>query len=412
MNRACPAWIVLAMSLGGCLANAQEASAGFSLPVQLTGDLLYGNLPTEETDAPSFSPGFRASIYPMLQLGPHWFAYSVLDLQSSTLYGYESGPENDRPVRFYLIQAFAGYHTTIRNVSIVAKAGRLSSAFGTFPLQYDDAKTLFPNPPPSYLATLPFRPDQLACGVRDLRSAQYHYSIDFGCGGSETESYGLIPVTLYGLPGAEIDVSLGRIDTRLQVTNSSPVNPQGLASSNQFAQWAAGGGYTFGSGLHVGVSGFRGPYLDRSLQPLLRSGTIANFSASGAGVDAQWAHGWWSLAGEWQRFTFDLPGFIRSPHEQAAYAEVKRIVTPRIYAAARATVLNFSSVEDNSGGHIDHGAIPQRIFEFGFGFRPNNHQLLKASYKRISLSTTRGERDNVLALQLVTSVTALTRAFH
>ena len=374
MSRACPVWIALVLSFGGWLANAQEANAGFSLPLEFTGDLRYGNLPKGETDAPSFSPGFRASLYPTIQFGSHWFAYSALDVQSSNLYGYDSGPDNDRPVRFHLLQAFAGYHTTVRNVSIVVKAGRLSSAFGTFPLQYDDAKTLFPNPPPSYLATLPLRPDQLPCGVRDLRSAQYHYDVDFGCGGSWTESYGLLPVTLYGLPGAEIDVSLARADARLQVTNSSPVNPQGLTSPNQFAQWTAGGGYTFASGLHVGVSGFRGPYLYRLLQPFLASGRVADFSATGSGIDAQWARGWWSLAGEWQRFTFGLPGFVQSPSEQAAYAELKRIVTPRIYVAARATILRFPSVEDASESRIDHGAIPQRIFEFGLGFRPNNHQ--------------------------------------
>ncbi len=407
MNRHHAIWIAL-ISFGCVLANAQEASSGFSLPIELTGDLLYGDLPKGET----VSPGFRASAYPSLQFGSHWFAYSALDLQSSSLFGYESGPENDNPVRFHVLQAFVGYNKTIRKASIQLKAGQLGSAFGSFPLQYDDAKTLFPSPPPSYLATLPFRADQLPCGVRDLRSAHYHYDVDFGCGGSEIESYGLLPVALYGLPGAEIDISLARIDARFQVTNSSPVNPHGLTSSNQFAQWTAGGGYTFGSGLHIGASGFRGPYLDRVVEPFLASGKVSDFLATGSGVDAQWARGWWSLAGEWQRFTFGLPGFHKSPTEQAAYAELKRIVSPRLYLAARITALRFPAVEDDSGAGIDHAAIPQRVYELGFGFRPNNHQLLKASYKRVALATSREERDNVVALQLVTSLTALTRAFR
>lgn len=37
----------------------------------------------------------------------------------------------------------------------------------------------------------------------------------------------------------------------------------------------------------------------------------------------------------------------------------------------------------SSGARIDHAAIPQSAYEFGFGFRPNNRQLLKASYKRV-----------------------------
>src|SRR4051794_21529809 len=136
--------IALAAGFACLLANAQEANSGFSLPLELTGDLFYGNLPYDKT----LSPGFRASAYPTLQFGSHWFVYSALELQSSSLYGYKSGPENDRPVRFYVLQAFAGYNKVIRNASIQVKAGQLGSAFGSFALQYDDAKTLFPNPPP------------------------------------------------------------------------------------------------------------------------------------------------------------------------------------------------------------------------------------------------------------------------
>ena len=387
------------LTLACLAASAQEATSGFSVPAELTGSSLYSN-------SQSFSPTFRVAAYPTLQLGPHWFAYSALDARSSSLFGYQSGPAYHQAVRFDLLQAFLGYTHDIRKGSIVVKAGRLSSAFGSFALQYEDAKTLFPNPPPSYFATLPLRPDQLPCNVRELRSAQYQDDVHFGCGGSQTESYGMLPVTLYGLPGAEIDLSFGRFDSRFQVTNSSPVNPQSLLSSSQFVQWTAGAGYTFPSGLHLGASGFRGPYLDRVL------GNVSAFPATGAGIDVQWARGWWSFDGEWQRFTFGLPSFRQSPAERVAYAEVKRIVTPRLYLAARATALGFASVVDGSGARIDHSAIPQQSYEIGIGFRPNNHQLLKASYRRLALSTAHNERDNILSIQLVTSVTVLTRAFR
>jgi hypothetical protein len=129
MSRIRTVSIVFAAACFACLpANAQETSSGFSLPLEFTGNLLYGNLPTSETRAPSFSPGFRTSAYPTLQLGSHWFVYSALDVQSSSLFGYESGPENDSPVRFHVLQAFAGYNATIRNASIQVKAGRLGSA--------------------------------------------------------------------------------------------------------------------------------------------------------------------------------------------------------------------------------------------------------------------------------------------
>jgi hypothetical protein len=375
------------------IAQAQEASSGISVPVTIGGDVLYGNLQNSYAGA-SAAAGFRVGLSPAVRLGDHWFVYSALEVRSSSYFAYDSGPDTDQEVRFKLMQAFLGYNRTIKKASILVKAGRLNSAFGSFPPQYDDAKTSFPNPPPSYITNLPLRPDQLPCGAKSLLYQQPGADIDFYCGGSESEAYGMVPVTLYGLPGAEVDLSLARIDARLQLTNSSPVNPQGLASSSQSAQWAAGGGYTFGSGLHVGLSGFHGPYLDRVVQPWLHSATIANFPATGFGTDLQWARARWSVNGEWQRFRFTLPGFRISPSEQIAYGELKSILTPRMFLAVRATGLSFAPGQ------------PQQVYEFGFGFRPNNHQLLKLAYARVL------PRGNGLELQLVTTVTAFARAFR
>jgi hypothetical protein len=69
---------------------------------------------------------------------------------------------------------------------------------------------------------------------------------------------------------------------------SSPIaNPHGLFSDSQHPQWTAGGGYTFAHGLHLGVSGFSGPYLDNSVKPLLAINTnLQSFGATAFGVDA------------------------------------------------------------------------------------------------------------------------------
>lgn len=409
MSRACSiaAWAGLA-----CVAaQAQEAGSGISIPATISGEARYGNLQNGYADA-SASAGFRLVVTPTLRLGSHWFAYSAFDVRSSSYYGYESGPDTDRPVRMSLMQAFLGYNRNIGKASILVKAGRLNSAFGWFATQYDDAKTPFPNPPPSYLTTLPLRPDQLPCGVKDLLWQEPGEEIDFECGGSQSEAYGMVPATIYGLLGAEVDLSVARFDARLQVTNSSPVNPQGLTSSSQFAQWTSGGGYTFGSGLHVGVSGFRGPYLDHVLQTLLPSGGLRSLPAVGFGTDVQWARGRWSMDGEWQRFRFSLPGFQSSPSEQIAYGELKAILTPRMFVAVRASELDPGRVEDSLAVIADHGAPPQQVYEFGFGFRPNNHQLIKLAYERVNRASDWQQHGNGLELQLVTSVTAFARAFR
>jgi hypothetical protein len=405
-----------------CLSlTAQEASFGLSVPITISGDTQYTNGPaTEYHGATSATAGFRAVISPTLKLGPHWFVYSALDVHSSSYLPYRMGSDEDQRVQFDTMQAFVGYTTTVSGATLLLEAGQLSSAFGLFPLQYDDAKLPLVKPPPVYTASVPLRPDQLPCGVEDVLRQTYGSNIDYRCGGAATERYGIAPVTLYGLPSVEAQVSLARFDARLQVTNSSPANPQSLKSSNQFAQWTAGGGYTFRGGFHAGVSGFHGPYLDKSVSPFLPAGaTIRNFPASGLGIDAQWSRGAWSLQGEWQDFHFDLPGFLVSPSETAEYAQVKRIVSPRLFLAARAAAQHFGRIADNSGVSVSHFTGPQQVYEVTAGYHLNRQQLLKAGagWTNRNAWSAAGwfwpqAESYTFELQLVTSVTAVSKAFR
>ncbi len=409
--------VLILGSLACFTAKAQEAEYGISVPVTLSGDLTYRNgTQAEESGQSSVAPGFRALLSPTIRIGPHWFLYSDLEVRSSSYFTYQTGSDSEAKVQATLRQAFVGYETKIGTANLLVKAGQLTSAFGYFPLQYDDAKTAFPEPPPAYITNLPLRPDQLPCGVNDLLWQKYGGDVDLYCGGSHTDAYGMFPVTLYGLPSIEAEVSLARIDARLQITNSSPSNPQSLTSTNQSLQWTAGAGYTARGGLHVGVSAFRGPYLDQAVVPFLPRGTdIRNFPATGIGLDAQWARGRWSIDGELQHFQFDLPGFVKSPSERAAYVEVKRILSPRAFLAARTTVISFGRVQDTQGTTANHLQAPQQVYEFAFGYRPNRYQLIKTAYEWINRDdslTGYSTHGTILQVQLVTSLTAFSRAFR
>jgi hypothetical protein len=159
---------------------------------------------------------------------------------------------------------------------------------------------------------------------------------------------------------------------RLQVTNSSPVNPQSLTSGSQSPQLTLGAGYTFPGGLHLGISGFRGAYLDpldRSLRALLPAGrSIGDFEATGIGTDIQWSRGAWSMEGEWQRFHFDVPGFALSPAVYAGYAQTKRILSPRVLVAARISFERFGRVADSRDNTAPQFQPDQNTYEFGAGY--------------------------------------------
>src|SRR5207302_695274 len=108
-------------------------------------------------------------------------------------------------------------------------------------------------------------------------------------------------------------------DGRLQLTNSSPVNPETLwANEAQFLNWAAGAGYTIRPGLRFGASMFHGPYLEVG-RFLLPTENAADWPFTATGIDGQWKLGRWSVNGEWQRFYFLYPRFIQSPVVKYSY---------------------------------------------------------------------------------------------
>jgi hypothetical protein len=394
-------------------AFAQEAEAGFTLPVTLTGEGLYTHrLQSTDTSASPVTGAFHAALYPGFKFGPHWFVYSSIHLSSTPFY-YNDSYEPDHQLETQVVQAFLGYTQNYGTTSVMVKAGKLASAFGSFPLHYDDADNPLLDQPLPYSAYLTLRPDQLPCGVNDLLSQQYAASAHYGCGGSWGNSDGLMPVTLYGLPGVEVDLSTHKIDARLQLTNSSPVNPQNLWSASQHPQWTAGAGYSLVQGFRVGFSAYRGPFLDHSVAGFLPAGqSVVDFPATGAGLDAQWARGRWSTTGEWQWFRFDYPNFLHSPTTSFGYAEVKAVVNPRIYLAVRAGYQRNSRVED-SWTWSDEGFAPNvQAYEFAVGFRPNRWQLLKVGYEWLRGEEISGTRDNVFGVQLVTSIQALSKAIR
>jgi hypothetical protein len=410
-------WIISSMLLLPGAAYSQEASSAFSLPVTVSGEGRYSG---SAGDGYRVTGGFRALLSPTLQLGSHWFAYSSLGAESEDYLPYATGADTGRPVNFTVLQAYAGYRTEFKTARLLVKAGRLETAFGHFPLEYDDAKTPLIDLPAIYRANALVRPDQIPCNLQDVLNQQYDGLIQFGCGGSTAARYGTVPVTLYGLPGAETQLSWNRFDARAQLTNSSPANPQSLLSRSQFAQWAAGAGYSLPSGLHVGISGFRGPYLDRVVAPLIPAkSALTDFTAAGLGLDAQWFGGPWSLEGEWQRVRLGVPGFVRSPSVAGGYVQAKYIVSPRIFVAFRTNWVRPGGATDSFGHGAGQTDAHQETEELAFGYRISRFQLLKAEFTflerngwALSGEDFPAEQHYGFELQLVTSFNPVSRGFR
>jgi hypothetical protein len=121
--------------------------------------------------------------------------------------------------------------------------------------------------------------------------------------------------------------------------------------------------------------------------------------ATGIGTDVQFARGPWSLAGEAQRFQFnklDAPAVVG----HYGYCEIKMILTPRLYAAAR---LSFRRMD----------LRPNRnSTELAVGFRPNRFQLVKVGYLWLRGEEVEGREYDVFGIQYVTSIHGISKAFR
>jgi hypothetical protein len=351
-------------------------------------------------------------LYPGLKINSNWSVRSAVQINSAPFFYYEAFyPERKMETRVQ--QLFIGYVWNSEESAVAFKVGKLPSAFGAFPLRYSDSVNPLVDQPFGYAYAARLRPDQLPCGVGDLEHQKiYPVYVEHYCGGASEEGTGMVPVTLYGLPGAEINVGWRRFDGRFQLTNSSPVNPQGLGSKSQYAQWTAGGGYTIQQGFRMGFSAFTGPFLEESVYSLLPPGTDPrDYPASGLGADIQWGRGRWSANAEWQRVEFNYPGFSKPPAISSGYFELKATLNPRFYAAARSGYETWSPVEDTYGNQSNHVNPDRQSHEFALGYHLNHFQTLKLGYEWMKTHGLHGTRDNIFGIQFVTSVHSLSRSF-
>lgn len=342
-----------------CAATAwgQEANSGFELRTTMTVQGMYSEELTQAPrDGDSVAGGVRGMFYPVWKLSSHWSMEGTVEVHTRPFFSDEISTQG-YGIRADVLQAHLNYSRFWNRGSVVVRAGMLSSSFGSFLLRYDDAVNPLIGVPLSY----------------------GYYS-----GESEL-----------GLAGAQVDVTEGKVDLRGQFSTSSPVNRRSIFDADQYGNWTFGGGYTIAQGFRAGASMFRGPYLDRqSAFYYYGEANPSSLPATGVGVDVQWGSGPWNVYGEWRRFQFDYqlrPTFT----EHTGYAEVRRVLTPRWFAAARLGYLHPGSYAGTES------------YEIGFGYRPNTFQLIKASYAIEHSALYPGTTHNVLAVQLVSSLQPL-----
>jgi hypothetical protein len=336
---------------------AQEADSGVDLRATLTGQFAASNVFTEEPrSGEPVNAGFRGVFYPTWKISNNWAVTGSWQLYTRP-YFFQDFSTAGYGAKGDILQSSLNYSRVSRKGSILIRAGLLSTAFGSFLLRYDDAE----NP----LVDLPIE-------------YGYYYS----------------PVSSLSVAGAQVDATRGKWDGRVQFANSSPANPRSLLARDQYGNWAGGAGYTVRQGLRVGVSAYRGPYLDRHYAYFFPGEANPNkLPANALGLDAAWARGHWNVQGELQRFVFPYTA-IPTFREQVGYAELKRTLNPRWFVAARE---GYSSA--NASGKTN-------CLEASAAFRPSRFELIKIGYESEHYSTGEYRNENTLAFQFITTLHA------
>ncbi len=334
---------------------AQEANSGFEIRTTLSaGGFFTDRLTAPPRDGALAAAGARAVFYPSWKLSRHWTVAGTYQTYTRP-YFYEQLNTQGHGLKGDLLQAHLSYSQFWKNGSLVVRAGQLSSAFGSFLLHYDDMANPLIDMPVTY---------------------GYYYK----------------PITTLGQAGAQADLTVSRLDLRAQFVNSSPANRRSVFDSDQYGTWAGGAGVTLTQGFRVGVSAYRGPYLHRGYA-FYRAGEAKprDLPGSAYGLDVEWARGHWDVTGEWQKFqrAYRAVPFL---NQHSGYAEVRRVLHPRWYVAARAGYARSSRNPAND------------IYEFTVGYRPNARQLLKAGYQIQHGPASPGATGNTFAVQLVTTL--------
>jgi hypothetical protein len=339
------------------VAWAQEAESGFELRSTVSIEAAQSpDLTEAPRDGAPMVGAFQALLYPTWKLDSHWAISGAIQVHSRPYFPEEFSSQG-YGVKTNILNANVSYSQFWGKSSLVVRVGQLTSAFGSFLLRYDPSS----NP----LTGVP---------------AGYGY---YGNG-----------VAIEGLAGAQVDGTIGPFDMRAQFTNSSPANPRSVFDRDQYANWTGGAGYTIRQGFRIGVSAYRGPYLDRHYAFYFHGEAPPHdLPGTGYGLDVQWGQGPWNVYGELSHFQMTYKT-IRDFNMHTGYAEIRRVINPRWFTAARVNYMR------------PLGFRGSEAYEMAAGFRPAANQLLKFGYTIEHVSGSPDGPDHAVTIQFVSSFRA------
>ena len=295
------------------------------------------------------------------------------------------------------------------------QAGKIPTPFGTFGARsYPDKNPVIGSPLMyHYFTSLRF--NQIPANNADLilhRGEGTAGSFSGFKGGGASQLFNGMPVIYDSCWdfGLEAIGSIWRFEYTLAATEGTLSSPQTKGGDkNEGNQVAAHVGAVPFTGLLLGVSYARGPYLDSILGDTLRAKgkDVEDFHQEVWGIDAEYSVRHLKVTGEFAKNKWETPNIIDAGGRKSDlknygwYLEGKYTFSPGFFGAVRYGGLAFGKIDDGTGtGNKVGWDFDVRRWEFGLGYLFSEGVIGKAIWQENSIGRAGGPNRDFFAVQI------------
>ncbi|MBI2502126.1 MAG: hypothetical protein HYW07_02700 [Candidatus Latescibacteria bacterium] len=290
------------------------------------------------------------------------------------------------------------------------QAGKLPTPFGAFgPRAYQDKNPLV-GLPLMYHYFTSLRANQLPAGNADLLAHRGQGQVSSGFtgfkGGGSSQLFAGLPMIYEPCWdfGAEAIGSLWRFEYLVALTQGTLSDPRSSpGDNNDGRQLAARLGLVPSTGLVLGASYARGPYLDRAVAPALKAGKeLEEYYQKVIGADAEYSIHRFKVMGEAAIIWWEVPTIAEDLKTSGFYLEGNYTLRSRLRAALRYSGLRFSQIDDETGGQATWDYDVDR-WEAGLSYPLYEGVLGKLVWQHTRLDQPGAAGREVLTLQINSS---------
>lgn len=183
--------------------------------------------------------------------------------------------------------------------------------------------------------------------------------------------------------GARVDGNIGKFDYRAGIVDLPLFRPGYTPEPSRAWRPAIGGGVTPTTGMRVGVSAMRGPYLSSDLTPaLLASKDWKTYQQGLLVFDGHFTRGYFETHAELGFNTYDVPNRATTINGKIWYVESKYTFTPRVFVAGRIERNDYPFISPRTATAWTANGSTFRDGEIGIGYRPTASTILKVSGRK------------------------------